>query len=89
LQPDGKVADTAVAIARFWRILLAKGDTKLRFRLLDAHKQSGMIVARIALSHAGLQQHTALSGGHGGMFIYCVMKQQANGQWKTQIQKWD
>lgn len=89
LQPDGKVATTAVEIARFWRILLAKGDTKFRFDLVETHKQQGMIIAYVILSHTGLQRRAALPDGHDGMLIYCVITQQKNGQWKTQIQKWN
>lgn len=89
LQPDGKVAINAVDIGRFWRLLLAKGDTQFRFNLLDVHKQEGMIIARVALSHTGLPQQTAFSEDHAGILIYCVITQQQNGQWKTQIQKWN
>lgn len=90
LQPDGSIAKGYGPIRDFWTQLIGAGEYAMD--VIDVHgEQNGTIVATLRL--AGVK--TRASAGepplqyHYDGIIYSVLKQQPDGGWKAEFQRWN
>lgn len=90
VQPNGQVSRNSGEIRAFWRPLLRTGVYAMD--IVDARsEQEDTIVATSTLSDVKTWSDSAnpqvMKYRYGGV-LYSVLKRQADGTWKAQVQKW-
>ena len=90
LQPNGAVSRGPGEIRDFWAKLIRQGDYAMDV-IEASHEHAGTIVATVRFSDV----KTLPNGGqetmrysYGGL-IYSVLRQQADGSWKAEVQRWN
>lgn len=90
LLPNGEVSKGTAQIRSFWQTILPKGAFALD--IIDVRgEQDGSIVTTSRISDVNTprdrQQHV-MKYQYGGV-LYSVLKRQADGSWKAQVQRWN
>lgn len=90
VQPNGSVARGIGEIRAFWQTLIQQGDYTMA--IVDVRgEQDGSIVATAKLSDRktlSSPQQQIMKYHYGGL-VYSVLKRQADGSWKAQVQRWN
>lgn len=90
VQPNGAVARGAGEIRAFWQTLIRQGDYAMV--IVDVRgEQDGSIVATARLSDNKTLEspkQQVVKYNYGGV-VYNVLKRQADGSWKAQVQRWN
>ena len=90
LQPNGTVAHGAGQIRDFWQQLMRQGAYAMD--VLDVRRElDGTIVTRIRFSDVKSMPSVrpqTMKYRYGGV-IYSVLRQQSDGRWKAEVQRWD
>lgn len=95
ITPSGEIAGSNAEIAVFWRKQLKTEKVHANFKLLSAHfndfaghKQEHVLIARYAVNTDERNQSPLNSGKQPLWHVDAILKQEANGQWKIQLQHW-
>lgn len=89
LQPDGAVSRGASQIRDFWQKMIQQGEYAMD--VIDVRReQGGAIVATVRLSDVKTltSAHQTVKYNYDGV-VYSVLKQQADGRWKAEVQRWN
>lgn len=93
IAPGGLIAGSCSEIEAFWRPYLTVQKVRARLELLSAHfnpyaggEQKDVIIARYQV-HTDETNPSPLSSSALG-HLDAILKQETNGQWKTQLQQW-
>lgn len=91
IQPNGKVVRDSSHIREFWKSLLESQPGKTQFALVKARRENDdTVVTRAVLSDSvtlGARENT-MNYRYQGV-VNNVLKRQANGAWKVQVQRWN
>lgn len=92
IEPAGQVAHNSGEIRDFWKSMLDAPQGMSQFRLVKARRESeDTVVTRmevIADKPLGKPTGSHLSYHYQGLVNH-VLKQQADGSWKVQVQRWN
>ena len=90
LQPDGVAAKGSGPIRDFWKKLIEQGEYAMD--VIDVRaEQNGTLVATLRFSGVKTRATTGrqtLQYRYDGV-VYSVLKQQADGCWKAEVQRWN
>lgn len=92
IQPNGQAVRDSGKIRLFWKSLLESPQGASRFRLVKARRENGdTVVTRMELLSSKPLGNTAsdsISYHYQGL-VNNVLKHQADGSWKAQVQRWN
>lgn len=92
IEPAGQVAHNNGQIRDFWKSLLETPQGMSQFRLVKARREnSDTVVTRMELiagKPVGVPVGNHISYHYQGLVNH-VLKQQADGSWKVQVQRWN
>lgn len=89
LEPNGLVAKGSGQIRSFWSNMIQQGEYAMD--IVDVHgEQDGTIVATAKLSDVKTLENTQETiRYHYQGLVYNVLRQQADGSWKAEVQRWN
>lgn len=94
ITPGGQIADSRSEIEAFWHQHLKAQKFRPHLKLLSAdfnrlagREQKHVVVARYQVS-TDETHPSPLSFGKPRWHLDAILKQETNGQWKTQLQQW-
>ena len=89
LQPDGAVSKGSSQIRDFWQKMIKQGEYAMD--VIDLRREhSGTIVATVRFSDVKTLStaNQTVKYNYDGV-VYSVLKQQADGSWKAEVQRWN
>ena len=90
LQPNGVVAHGGSEIRAFWQKLIGQGEYAMDIVSVRA-AQNGTVAAAVRFSDVKTLEngnHQRLHYRYDGV-VYSVLRQQSDGRWKAEVQRWD